>query len=292
MRGLDVPDTTRARVTDSALGGTGVSSMSRDQTVLVSPRVIRLAILVSRRRLRCRTGPRPGLPLRSGGPGPEPAMGRDATWSPVRASATRFQQEADVTEESHAPGGPHLRATKYSPDGTYEDVSDKLVGAESFLDSWERSPEIPQEFRGSGWQGPDEAHPPGSGQPAYRVVYKTMRLVPYPAIVLNWPNLRVSIVNGDFDRGGMCAPTAIPARTRRHYVIPEYGRVIESPSGGTTYLAGPDMTAAMSGWQETVKAASAVKIIIHVDVNNAEDCSAMMVAGRRQGDAQSRFGWS
>jgi len=102
----------------------------------------------------------------------------------------------------------------------------------------------------------------------------------------------VSIVNGDFDRGGMCAPTAIPARTRRHYVIPEYGRVIESPSGGTTYLAGPDMTAAMSGWQETVKAASAVKIIIHVDVNNAEDCSAMMVAGRRQGDAQSRFGWS
>ncbi|MEJ7742425.1 MAG: hypothetical protein WKF73_07700 [Nocardioidaceae bacterium] len=186
-----------------------------------------------------------------------------------------------MTEESHAPGGPHPRATKYSPNGTYEDVSDKLVGAGSFLDSWERSPEIPQEFRGSGWQGPDEDHPPGSGQPAYRVVYKTMRLVPYPAIVLNWPNLRVSIVNGDFDRGGMYAPTAIPARTRRHYVIPEYGRVIESPSGGTTYLSGPDMTAAMSGWQETVKAASAVEIIIHVDVDNAEDYSAMMVAGRR-----------
>ena len=195
-----------------------------------------------------------------------------------------------VTQESEPPlesqtraeaEGRRYRAYTRDAAGKIEDVApEKLIGVEQFLDSWERSPETPHEVVGSGWQGPDDAHLPGSGQPAYRVVYKTLKMAPYPAISLEWPNLRVTIQNGDVGRGGMTAPTAVPGRSPRHHIIPEYGRLVGRPEG-VLYLSCPDMNIQMGGWEETVKALSYVEIICHVEDVEIDDYEALMVKGRQ-----------
>ena len=46
----------------------------------------------------------------------------------------------------------------------------------------------------SGWQRSDQKHPAGNGILGYRVVYKTLKLIPFPAVNLTWPNLRVRMV--------------------------------------------------------------------------------------------------
>ncbi len=157
-----------------------------------------------------------------------------------------------------------VRAVLRSEDGTEQDVSDQVVGMANFFDSWQRSPETPQELTARGWQRTDDAHPPAAGRPAYRVVYKTMRLVPFPSLVMSWPNLRVSITNGDVERGGLRLPTGITGRTARHLIIPEYGRVREQ-NGTITYLSCPNLNIAVAGWEETLGACSHVEILYITD---------------------------
>ena len=96
---------------------------------------------------------------------------------------------------------------------------DKLDNIDGFLDSWQQSADTPQEFDADAWQNADDDHPVGGGKPAYRIVYKTLRTKLYPYVVLEWPNLRVSIANGDINRSGLTTPNAIPARNQRHRVI-------------------------------------------------------------------------
>ncbi|WP_146608198.1 hypothetical protein [Streptomyces sp. NTH33] len=165
--------------------------------------------------------------------------------------------------------------------GSVEEVPpEKLTGVEGFLDSWQQSPETPQEFNAKGWQGCDDRHPAGSGKPAYRVVYKTLRLVPYPALEMVWPNLRVRFCNGDVQRGGMRVPTAMKGRTARHHIIPEFGRVFEGPNG-STYLPCPDLNLAVSGWEDDLKAVSFVEIIYVIDDAGTDDYEDLMVKGRQ-----------
>jgi len=100
-----------------------------------------------------------------------------------------------------------------------------------FFDAWQQSPDVPQEQIASGWQRSDDAHPLGTGRPAYRVVYKTLRVLPFPALIMHWENLRLTLANGDVERGGMRVPTGIPGRNPRHVIIPEHGRIVDSPRG-------------------------------------------------------------
>jgi hypothetical protein len=145
--------------------------------------------------------------------------------------------------------------------GGSTDISpDKLGDIEGFLDGWQQSSDTPQEFGVDAWQNADDDHPAGSGKPAYRIVYKTLRTVIDPRVVLQWPNLRVSIANGDINRGDMTTPYTIPARNQRHQVIPEHGRIIHI-GNSNSYLKCPDLRYTFSGWEETVRALCYVEII-------------------------------
>jgi hypothetical protein len=157
-----------------------------------------------------------------------------------------------------------VRAVLRSEDGNEQDVGDQVVGAAAFVDSWQRSKETPDEFSATGWQRTDDVHPPGAGRRAYRVVYKTLRLVPFPSLVMSWPNLRISICNGDVERGGLRVPTGIAGRTARHLIIPEYGRVRQQ-NGAVTYLSCPDLNYAVAGWEETLSACSYVELLYLID---------------------------
>lgn len=166
-----------------------------------------------------------------------------------------------LRRESVPPGdGRAARARLCGADGEMTDVTDRLVGAEAFFGGWRAATEMPHEMAASGWQRCDEEHPPGDGLPAYRVVYKTLRLLPWPGLRLEWPNLRVVFANGDVERGGFKMPTAVPGRNPRQRVIPQHGRVVEYP-GGRTFLPCPDLMFALTGWEETVQAVSYVEVI-------------------------------
>jgi hypothetical protein len=193
-------------------------------------------------------------------------------------------EETDANPDPDAIASPEqqrYRAYLHNADGTIEDVSaDQLVGIDQFLDSWQRSTDTPQELVGSMWQGPDDAHRLGAGQTAYRVVYKTLRMVPYPAVELKLPNLRVVIRNGEIHRGQATVPRKVAGRSPRHVVLPEYGRLVEQPEGAT-YLGCPDMNVEIRSEEDTVQALSYVEIIIHLD-DIEPDCTyeALMARGR------------
>lgn len=155
---------------------------------------------------------------------------------------------------------PRPRAWLSHQDGTPgEDVTDRVVDT-GFFDAWQQSPDVPQEQTASGWQRSDDAHPLGTGRPAYRVVYKTLGVLPFPALSMEWENLRLTLANGDVERGGMRVPTGIPGRNPRHVIIPEHGRVVDSP-GGPAYLRCPDLTMNIAGWEETVRAVSYLELL-------------------------------
>lgn len=77
----------------------------------------------------------------------------------------------------------------------------------------------------AGGQRSDPNHPPQGGEPAYRVVFKTLR-----AVIANcdlvWPNLKITTGHGNVHRGGVKLPGAIRARQPGKWVLPEYGRLV------------------------------------------------------------------
>ena len=174
-----------------------------------------------------------------------------------------------------------------SKTGKTEDIpKEKVRGFEEFMDSWEQSPDTPQEFSGGGWQNSDEEHEPGKGKTAYRIVYKTLKTVIFPELTLSWPNMRVVFANGDINRGGSYVPTSIPGRNGKRHVIPEYGRVI-GKSRNPTYLPCPDLRMEISGWEDAVKAVCYVEIIYLLDDPDLEDPERIIAAGR-EGTASLR----
>ena len=55
----------------------------------------------------------------------------------------------------------------------------------------------------SSWQRSDLQHAGGSGKLGYRAVYKTLKLIPFPAINLVWPNLKISMTVEKVEYGGV-----------------------------------------------------------------------------------------
>lgn len=182
---------------------------------------------------------------------------------------------------------PRPRAWLSHEDGAPgEDVSGRLVDG-GFFDAWQQSPDVPQEQAASGWQRSDDAHPPGTGRPAYRVVYKTLGVLPFPALDMEWENLRLTLANGDVERGGMRVPTGIPGRNPRHVIIPEHGRVVDAP-GGPAYLRCPNLTLSVAGWEETVRAVSYLELLYVPDPpdgSTAEFTHEELIARGRAGVA-------
>jgi hypothetical protein len=156
-----------------------------------------------------------------------------------------------------------------------------LSGAEGFFDSWKQSPDTPQEFRCEGWQNCDDEHPPQKGRPGYRVVYKTMRILTYPTLQLTWSNLRITISNGEVDRGGIKCGGSVRSRNADRRIIPEYGRVFGSAQGAD-YIKSPNMTYAFEAWQEDVKGISYVEIIYALDDSDPKTIADLMTIGRER----------
>jgi len=174
-----------------------------------------------------------------------------------------------------------IRATLKKKTGEIEDVTSAVAGAQEYFSAWKHNVDMPHDHSIEGWQCSDEHHPAGMGTPAYRVAYKTLKMVPYPPVSLNWPNLRVRIANGDLDRGGIKFDDVIPGRKSYQYIIPENGRIVHygDSADGAGYLHCPNLNFAASAWQENVKAVSYVEII-WASTGGVSDVKSLLEAGR------------
>jgi hypothetical protein len=121
--------------------------------------------------------------------------------------------------------------------------------------------DLPDFFSASGWQGTDDEHPPGEAVPAYRVVYKTLKMH-LPEVNMIWPNLVMRTGHGSVRRGGMKLGEALPMRREGHWLLPQ---------PGATVVEGATMTFQPSGvtnfefhaWQEEVEELFFVELVLH-----------------------------
>jgi hypothetical protein len=137
--------------------------------------------------------------------------------------------------------------------------------------------ELPDFLVMGGWQGADPDHPVGTGMPAYRVVYKTLKVY-LPASKLEWPNLLIRTGHGRVDRGGVKLGQAVQLRRKHQWLIPEFG---EFAIRDETLKFTPHSTSnfAFRAWQEDVAGVVFVEFILQTTEG---DPRGRMGEGRRR----------
>lgn len=115
------------------------------------------------------------------------------------------------------------------------------------------------------WQRSDDEHPAGTGRPAYRVVYKTLRVALRPA-ELRWADLIMRFVDGRAERGGVHTPGALTARRHDHLILPEWGGLVPDPADQHSLIYQPVayVNPTYQGIQEDTEPCFHVEIIADV----------------------------
>jgi hypothetical protein len=127
----------------------------------------------------------------------------------------------------------------------------------------------------SAWQRVDEAHAPEAGQPAYRIVFKTLRYV-VADFVIHFPNLVIRFGHGNVERGGVHLGPAISGRQRAEWYLPEKGRLVGERE--KRYEPDPPLNYEFHGWEETVEDVFYVEMILVCD---ASERASRLADGRR-----------
>ncbi|MGD0455774.1 MAG: hypothetical protein ABSB69_19490 [Solirubrobacteraceae bacterium] len=121
--------------------------------------------------------------------------------------------------------------------------------------------DLPDFFVAGGWQGTDDEHPPETGIPAYRAVYKTLKTF-LPEVNMTWPNLIMRAGQGSVARGGFKRPDALPLRREGHWLLPQPGTTVIE---GTTMAFHPSEVRdfEFAAWEETLEGLFFVEFILH-----------------------------
>ncbi|WP_162834068.1 HEPN domain-containing protein [Amycolatopsis circi] len=174
---------------------------------------------------------------------------------------------------------PNPRARLYKANGDIEDVSENMHGAQAYFDAWQNEVDTPQLQQVTAWQRSDDDHQPGAGRSAYRVVYKTLKIVPYPSVEMKWPNLKVNFYCGSVERGGIRFDGTISGRRKDQEIIPEHGRILDYGGTRPMYIRCPNLNFHVEAWEDTVQAVSVVEVIWVSDVS-CDKGEALIDAGR------------
>jgi len=125
-----------------------------------------------------------------------------------------------------------------------------ITGLDEWVRNWESNSQFPAVMTFDGWQGSDDDHPLGAGKPGYRVVYKTIRTVPFPLLNLDGGSFRIQVGNGEIDRGAARFPNAIPHRHENEWLVPQWG-TLEAEAGRMTYSPHVDRSVEISADNDT-----------------------------------------
>jgi hypothetical protein len=139
--------------------------------------------------------------------------------------------------------------------------------------------EEPDWLVAGGWQRADDAHPVDGGVPAYRAVFKTLRVIFSGRVELSWPNLLVRFDHGTVEVGGMDLPGALPARAPGRWVLPEVGALVEVSPGIRQYDPTINLAFHFAARQDELERASYVELLLKTD---ATEPRTQLVEGRRK----------
>lgn len=132
----------------------------------------------------------------------------------------------------------------------------------------------------SGFQKSDESHPAGSGKPGYRLVYKSLKLLPLPTGKLEWPNLRVRFLVGSTSIGGIKAKGGLKSRRPNMVILPEYIQIDQN--GNTTNFVGQtNMKFEYKAWEKEIPKSGLVEFLYFTEASKPED---VLSEGRLQID--------
>jgi hypothetical protein len=136
---------------------------------------------------------------------------------------------------------------------------------------------FPDFFSMSGWQRSDDEHPAGSGIPAYRIVYKTLKAY-VPQVEMHWPNLLLRAGHGDVDRGGVRLGQAMRTRREHRWILPQPGDV-EIQDQTVTFRPRETKNFEFHAWQETIEGVFFFELILHT---TEEGPDRRIAEGRRR----------
>ena len=130
----------------------------------------------------------------------------------------------------------------------------------------------------SSWQRSDQQHLAGSGKLGYRAVYKTLKLIPFPAINLSWPNLRIRMTVEKVEYGGISVKgTAIPSIFPNRLILPEYIDV-DRKDDSVNFVGNINLKFEFSPFEEEFPMSGIVEALLEIDNPQEED---IISQGRR-----------
>lgn len=157
----------------------------------------------------------------------------------------------------------------------YKEITGKMVNSNKKNELRYKGIEF---YQTGGWQRSDQEHPSGTGKLGYRVVYKTLKLIPFPAVNLSWPNLKVRIVVEKVEYGGLNVKgNAIPSILPNRLLLPEYLEVI-SNDNSISYQGKINMKWEFEAYTEEFPMSGIVEMLLEVDRSNEDD---IISTGRR-----------
>lgn len=122
-----------------------------------------------------------------------------------------------------------------------------------------------------GWQQSDETHPISGGMPGYRIVFKTLKLIPYPDIKLEFENLRIYIRLDRPTRGGVNVRRTLHAREADTVILPEYIDCIKQEAK-TVHVSGKtDMSMEYDAYEDHLGHGAYVEFLLRTTATNSTD---------------------
>lgn len=150
------------------------------------------------------------------------------------------------------------------------------------MDSTNRKNELRYEgiefLQATGWQRHDQEHPSGNGNLGYRAVYKTLKLIPFPAVHLSWPNLTIRMVVENVEFGGFNVKgNAIPSIFPNKLLLPEYIEISQD-SNLISYHGETNLKWEFDAYTKEFPMSGIVEILLEVESPNENE---IVSKGRR-----------
>lgn len=128
----------------------------------------------------------------------------------------------------------------------------------------------------SGWQRSDDSHKAGTGKSGYRLVFKTLKLLPLPQAAMTWPNCRVTFSVDKTTRGGVRVLGALASRRPNLVILPEYID-ITSQNSGTNFTGRTNMKFEFKAWEEEIDTSGLIEMLL---ITDAKEPQAILQEGQ------------
>ena len=131
----------------------------------------------------------------------------------------------------------------------------------------------------------DDDHPVGAGRPGYRVIYKTVGLVPVPFAGTTGPNMRVVVQTSQPTLGEPRFPGAFASRRLGTFMVPDSIALVPGADptneiGEDAFRISPTTEVRVTAHQEDLPLSNYLEVTAVFDSDTAFDYEALLAAGR------------